>query len=143
MLILHFLGDSHRWQELKKLRSKSSSCASKIRSLLLAVGWNKPAWVVLTPGTGMLPRTHSLCLLICLVTLSEAVPSVMHSQNSEDLACIELNIVELSNKYGSNALEDSGSIHVYSSSDWQDKTANPFVHTIVLLNTFNHGGQCC
>lgn len=67
----------------------------------------------------------------------------MHSQNSEDLACVELHIVELGNEYSSNALEDSGSIHVYSSSDWQDKTADPFVHTIVLLNTFHHGGQCC
>lgn len=67
----------------------------------------------------------------------------MHSQNSEDLACVELDIVELGNEYGSDALEDSGAIHVYSSSDRQDETADPFVHTIVFLNTFNHRGQCC
>lgn len=102
----------------------------------------EPVWVVLTPGTGTLPRTCSLCLFICLLTLSEVMPSVMHSQNSEDLACIEIDIVELSNEHGSNALEDSGSIHVYSSSDWQDKTADPFIHTIVLLNALNHRGQC-
>lgn len=115
------------------------------RSLLIALAWKRtePAWVVITPGTGLLPRTHSLCLLICLVTLSEAMPSVIHSQNSKDLACTELDIVELSNEYGSNALEDSGPIHVYSSSDRQDKAADPFVHTIVLFNTFNHGGQGC
>lgn len=67
----------------------------------------------------------------------------MHSQNSEDLASVEVDIVQLGNEYSSNALEDSSSIHVYSSSDGQDKTADPFVYTIILLNTFNHGGQSC
>lgn len=66
-----------------------------------------------------------------------------NSQDSEDLSSVQLCVVELSNKDGSDALENGRSVHVNRGPDGEDETTDAFVHTVVFLHTFYHGGKSC
>lgn len=68
----------------------------------------------------------------------DVVAIASNLQNCEDLPRVEVNIVQLSDKHSCHALKNSSSIHVYSCPDRKDKSADPFVDSIVLLNTLDH-----
>lgn len=67
----------------------------------------------------------------------------LNSQDGEDLSGVQLVVVELSDEDGGDALEDGRPVHVDRGADGEDEAADTFVHTVVLLTTFYHGGKSC
>lgn len=68
---------------------------------------------------------------------------IIASQDGEDLSGVQLSIVELSDEDSGDALEYGRPIHVNGGPDGKDEAADAFVHTVVLLDTFYHGGKSC
>lgn len=64
-----------------------------------------------------------------------------HSQDSEDLASVELVVVQLGDEDSGNALKDGRPVHVDSRPNGEDEAADPLVHTVVLLHALHHGRQ--
>lgn len=78
---------------------------------------------------------------MCVFISSRLSP--LNSQNGEDLSSVQLGVVELSDEDGGDALEYGRPIHVNGSPDGKDEAADAFVHAVVLLHTFYHGGESC
>lgn len=64
-----------------------------------------------------------------------------NSQDGEDLPAVQLDVVELSDEDGGDALEDGGAVHVHRGPDGEDEAADALVHTVVLLHALYHGGK--
>lgn len=81
-----------------------------------------------------------------IVVLSDRKKTLQHpldSQDGEDLSGVQLGVVELSDEDSGDALENGRPVHVNGGPDGKDEAADAFVHAVVLLHTFDHGGKSC
>lgn len=67
----------------------------------------------------------------------------LDSQDGEDLAAVQLGVVELRDEDGGDALENGCAVHVHRGPDGEDEAADAFVHAVVLLHALDHGGERC
>lgn len=67
----------------------------------------------------------------------------LNSQDGEDLPAVQLDVVELSDEDGGDALEYGRAVHVHRGPDGEDEAADALVHAVVLLDALYHGGKRC
>ena len=64
------------------------------------------------------------------------ITPVKYSHSGDDLPSTEINVMQLGDPQGAHAFVQRCSVHVDSRTKRKNKTADAFVDTVVLFNTF-------
>lgn len=78
-----------------------------------------------------LPPAHPHCIW-----------GVWHAPDGDDLAEVQLIVVDLGNEDGSHSLVECGAIHVDGGAHGQHKAGNAPVNVVVLQQALEGDGQC-
>lgn len=72
----------------------------------------------------------------CFISEDRREKLNVYLPDGENLPKVEVKVIDLSNKDGSEGFVQSGSIHVYGRADRKHEAGHPLVHFVVFLQAF-------
>lgn len=67
--------------------------------------------------------------------------TVVRLPDCENLAKVQIHVIDLSNKDGCHGLVEGSAVHVDGSAHREDETCHPFIHLVVFLQTAERDWQ--
>lgn len=139
------MGVTHTIQSTASMRDRSL-VGRPMASRMMAMVMMPPAGMPAAPTLEAVAVTLETMLITSLRQEGPAhgrAGRQLNSQDGEDLPAVQLDVVELSDEDGGDALEYGRAVHVHRGPDGEDEAADALVHAVVLLDALYHGGKRC
>lgn len=111
-------------------------------TMVTSPAFGTPAAPMLATVAVILWNEHVTKVLFGVLSFPKPLSSIIsHLPNGNNLASIQIVVVQLSYEYRSNSFIQCSAIHIDSRTNWKDKASDPLVNPVVLFCTSERDRQ--